>query len=617
MQVSPDRWLRLISCTAALPLTLAAQTSYEPYSFKTLAGAPTTAISSVDGSCKDACFGSPYGIDFDTSGNLYVADSTNHTIRKITPDCIVTTLAGSAGQSGAVDGIGADARFSFPHGVAVGPDDNIYIADAGNCNIRKVTPGGVVTTVAGRLSCGYQDGKVTDALFRAPDGLAVDANGTIWLGDTSNHVIRKITADGNVITFAGEPGVSGSNDGIGTAAHFNQTADLRLDNAGNLYVADRDNHTIRKVTPDAHVTTVAGLAGVAGSTDGSGSAARFSYPQAVAVDSSGDVFVADTMNAIVRKISRAGLVTTVGGMPGIAEYADGVGSAVRFNFLRGIAVRPDGTLYVGDSRNRAIRLGLIASQPVNLSTRVQISGGDKVTIGGFIITGAQKKEVLLRALGPSLSYSGLAPVLTDPILELYDSKGELILSNDNWREGQRSEIEATGIPPRDDREAAIIAMLPAGSYTAIERSNSSSRGTSLIEVYDVSSTDGSQLANISTRGFAGTGDNVMISGFILGNHNGGSRVLVRALGPSLANLGVTDALADPMLELHDGNGAVLTRNDNWKDADQANIEGTGIPPGNDLEPAVVATLPAGAYTAVVTGTKSTSGTALAEIYNLP
>ena len=244
----------------------------------------------------------------------------------------------------------------------------------------------------------------------------------------------------------------------------------------------------------------------------------------------------------------------------------------------------------------------------NISTRLKVQTGDGVLIGGFIVRGAGPKRVLLRAIGPSLSLSGR---LLDPTLEVH-SGATVIASNDNWQSGQKAEIVATGIPPLDARESAIVATLDPGAYTAIVKGVRGGTGLSLVEIYDLDTTTGSNLSNISTRGFVGTGDNVLIGGFIiLGGDS--ARVLMRALGPSLP---VNGALLDPTLELHDSNGNIIASNDNWRENQQFAIQATGIPPTEDAEAAIVSTLPPGSYTVIVRGQNNNTGIALVEAYRL-
>jgi plastocyanin len=250
----------------------------------------------------------------------------------------------------------------------------------------------------------------------------------------------------------------------------------------------------------------------------------------------------------------------------------------------------------------------------NISTRLLVETGDNALIGGFIITGTQPKKVIIRAIGPSLS-SFFPGVLTDPTLELRNSSGGLISSNDNWRTGgQETDIMATTIPPSNDLESAIVATLPANSsaYTAIVRGANNSTGIGVVEAYDMDPTVDSKLANISTRGFVQAGDNVLIGGLIVLGQNP-LRVIVRAIGPSLP---VPGALGDPTLELHDGNGAVIASNDNWRTDQESEINATGVPPSNDLESAIVRNLTPGNYTAIVRGANGTTGIAVVEAYGL-
>ena len=259
------------------------------------------------------------------------------------------------------------------------------------------------------------------------------------------------------------------------------------------------------------------------------------------------------------------------------------------------------------------------SQLLNISTRARVQTGDNVLIGGFIVTGAEPKQVLLRAMGPSMQVNGtpVAGRMSDPTLELRDVSGALIASNDNWIDSQdKAAIEATGIPPNDDRESAIVRTLAPGAYTAILSGKDGNTGIALVEVYDRGLSANSVLANISSRGFVEAADNVMIGGFITGNQPGNTKVLVRAIGPSIKNQ-VPNALDDPTLELFDANGAPIGSNDNWRESsDRAEIESTGIPPGNDSEAAVVRTVTPGNYTAIVRGKNDTSGVGLVEIYNI-
>lgn len=238
-------------------------------------------------------------------------------------------------------------------------------------------------------------------------------------------------------------------------------------------------------------------------------------------------------------------------------------------------------------------------------------------IGGFIITGTAQKKVVVRAVGPSLQAS-LPDALADPVLELHSADGSLIGQNDNWKDDtvQAAELTANQIAPANDFESAMIVLLAPGNYTAAMRGRNGTFGIGLIEVYDLTGTSNSKLANISTRGRVASGENVMIGGFILGGAEGNTKVLVRGIGPSLANAGVDQTLADPTLELRDSNGLLLFANDNWKETQQDAIEQTGIPPNDSSESAILADLPPGAYTVVIAGKEGATGTALIEVYDL-
>jgi pimeloyl-ACP methyl ester carboxylesterase len=254
---------------------------------------------------------------------------------------------------------------------------------------------------------------------------------------------------------------------------------------------------------------------------------------------------------------------------------------------------------------------------LNISTRLRVLGGDNVLIGGFIITGSDPKKVIIRGIGPSLADFGLQGALADPTLELHDGTGSLIFSNDNWKDTQKQEILDTTIPPANDLESAIVATLAPGAYTAIVRGKNNGTGVAVVEAYDLNQAASSKLANISTRGFVDTDNNVMIGGLIVGpTGTAGSTLLVRALGPSLSNFGIQNPLADPVLELHNGNGTAMASNDNWRDTQQANIQFAGIPPSSDLESAIVQTLVPGAYTAIVSGKNNGTGVGLIEVYDL-
>jgi sugar lactone lactonase YvrE len=328
-------------------------------------GAVTTVAGSAgnygaaNGSGGSATFWAPQGLALDAANNIYVADSLNHTIRKITPSGSVTNFAGTSGNFGSADGT-TPARFWLPQSVAADTAGNVYVADSANGTIRRITSAGVVSTLAGSASAGSADGPGSGARFSGPAGAAIDSSGNVYVADTGNGTIRVVTSGGGVSTLAGFPGSFGATDGTNAGAQFYGPQATALDSSGNLYVADTANHTIRKVTSSGVVTTLAGSAGTNGMADGTGSNARFNFPQGLAVDTLGNLYVADTWNHAIRKVTPAGVVTTLAGVPGLYGNIDGTSlgtgtNAARFYCPSGLTVDTAGNVYVADTRNHTVR----------------------------------------------------------------------------------------------------------------------------------------------------------------------------------------------------------------------------------------------------------------------
>ena len=385
-----------------------------------------------------------------------------------------------------------------------------------------------------------------------PVGLAFDSSGMLFVSCQTDGTVQRFATNGSKSTFA---------------SGLARPTGLAFDASGNLFVTERSAGRIAKFAPNGTKTTFA-----SGLTE----------PFGAAVDGAGNLFVADHSQAAIFKYTPNGARST---------FATGLHSPT---FL---SIEPP------------------TGRALNISTRAHIQTGENVLIGGFIVTGSGKKNVIIRGIGPSLVAASVPDALLDPTLELHDHAGALLSMNDNWRDTQQVAIINTGIPPSDDRESAIVASLSPGQYTVIESGKAGGTGVGLVEVYDLAPGGPTMLGNISSRSFVETGSNVMIAGFILGAGNG-AKVLVRALGPSLAQSSVSNFLRNPMVELRDGDGQLVAANDNWRSTQMAAIEATTVPPTNDLESAVVVTLPSGRYTAIVKGQSGGTGVGLIEVYNL-
>ncbi|MGI8957287.1 MAG: hypothetical protein ACR2II_10295 [Chthoniobacterales bacterium] len=507
-----------------------------------------------------------------SAADLFASGTVTGALFQIAPDGTQTTFS----------------TVSTPRGLAFDTAGNLYVADGTALAIIKITPGGVQSTFASGLN--------------DPRGIAFDTAGNLFVCNAGNNEILKFTPAGVQSTFA---------------SGLNRPADIVFDAAGNLFESDRLGGSILKFTSAGVQSTFA---------------TSLNLPAGLAFDSAGNLFEVDQGTATVMKFAPNGTGTTfttleVGDFPiRVAIDANdhvflsdvtGSGVPLIYEFTPG-AVR---TTFVTESEV----VGFLAFKPevtvaavqqlLNISTRLNVLTGDNVLIGGFIITGTAPKEVIVRAIGPSLGALGIANPLADPTLELHAPDGTVI-SNDNWKETQQAEIEAAGFAPGNDLESAILATLEPGAYSAIVRGANGGTGVGLVEAYDLAPTAGT-LANISTRGFVNTGDDVMIGGFIIGGGGASeATVLARGIGPSLTDFGVAGALQNPTLELHNGDGDTVAENDDWKDTQQTEIEATGLSPGDDRESAILSTLPPGAYTAILRGSLDTIGVGLVEVYNL-
>jgi hypothetical protein len=635
------RTIPLLPLVAALALSPAARATSNyttPYAFTTVSGiAGITGLANGQGTI--ALFNTPSSIAVDSGGNVYITDSGNATVRKMSPKGDVTTFAGSPGIMGTQDGTGSAAQFGFLVGLAVDTSGNVYVSDAYYNTIRKITPTGVVTTLAGSAGVtGYANGTGHAAQFNEPADIGVDGNGNVYVADSGNQVIRKVTAAGVVTTLAGTPGISGSANGTGAEAEFNSPDGLTADLAGNAYVADNSN-TIRKVTPAGVVSTIAGIPGVTGSSDGVGSAATFDQPAGMAVDASGNLFVADSVNDTIREITPAGVVTTLAGRVGMPGSSDGTGTAALFNQPLGVTVDAGGNLFVADTYNDTIRKGAAApagmsptggsfpARLINISTRAQVGTGGNILITGFVIGGTGSETLLIRGDGPALTAFSVTGVLAQPTLSVLDSNQNILATNTGWGANAAQVTAAaaqSGAFPltAGSADCALVITLPAGAYTAEVSGVGGTTGVALAEVYEVSST-GTRLINLSTRAQVGTGGNVLIPGFVISG-NGQESLLLRGVGPALAQFGVGGVLAMPELLVFDNSQNTVAADTGWgTNVNAAAIAAAAIQvnafalPMGSADSATLISLSPGAYTMEISGVGNTTGVALAEVYELP
>jgi len=518
------------------------------------------------------------------AGDLYDGGLNSHAIYKFTPAGVKSTFVSNS-----------DPNFNDADWLAFDSKGNLFASTA--TAIAKITPGGTI------------DPSFATGLL--PTGLAFDAAGNLYAGSSSaGGKVFKITPTGTMTQFSNSavPGPIG----------------LAFDRAGNLYVSEQGDGTpgtgkIVKISSNGTVTPFV--------TSG------LKLPQGLAFDSAGNLYEADLGTNTVQKFSSTGSP-----LGAFGTYSPALSAP------RSLAFDRDGNLFIGEFSGNSIRkvapngsssfffphdpltfIGGLAFEPptaqvTNISTRASVQTGQGITIGGFIVTGTDSKTVLLRGLGPTLGQPpfNLAGVLADPTLQLFDGSGSPVRFNDNWKDTQQIPIQSTGLAPPNDLESAILEDLQPGKYTAFLSGKNGTSGIGLVEVYDIDPGVFAELTNVSTRGFVGTGDSVMIAGFITTGGNGSSQVVVRGIGPTLAAppFNITGTLADPVVTLVDQNGTVVKTNDDWKNTQQAAIQATGFAPPNDLESAMVVTVATGKYTAILSGKNGGTGIGLVEVYKL-
>jgi hypothetical protein len=523
------------------------------------------------------------------AGDLYDGGLNSHAIYKFTPAGVQSVFVSNA-----------DPNFHDADWLAFDSKGNLFASTA--TAIAKIAPNGTI------------DPSFATGLI--PTGLAFDAAGNLYAADANAGKVFKITPAGTStptqFNTSPVPGATG----------------LAFDRAGNLYVSELGNGSpgtgvIVRITSNGTVSPFI--------TTG------LDLPSGLAFDSAGNLYEADLGTNTVKKFSSSGsLLDASFGIypPGMALQAP-----------RSLAFDRDGNLYIGEFAGLSIRkvapnesssffaphdanrfIGGIAFEPptaqlANISTRASVQTGQGVTIAGFIVTGTDSKTVVLRGLGPTLSQPpfNIPGTLADPTLQLFDGSGHPMWFNDNWKDTQQTQIQGTGRAPPNDLESAIFQVLPPGNYTAILAGKNGTTGVGLVEVYDISPGVFAELTNVSTRGFVGSGQSVMIGGFITAGGNGSTEVVLRGLGPTLSQppFNLSGTLADPVLGLYDANGNPIASNDNWTQSPQvAQIQASGFAPPNVLESAMVVTVAAGQYTAILSGHGGGMGIGLVEVYKL-
>ncbi len=730
------RSLCLLFAFAAAAAGLRAQSDYAtPYTFTTLAG-QTGVPGYTFATGTSARFTRPLGVVVDASGNLYVADAGSETIMKISPTGVVSPFSGVPINLQAspvlMDGPANTAQFGVLQGICIDASGTLYVTDVGF--VRMISSTGAVTTLAGGAGgLGSGDGVGNQATFGNPQGIAADNKGNLYVADSSDDTIREVViSTQRVSTIAGFYQQFGGTDGTGSSARFSQPNGIAIASNGNMYVTDRGDYTIRMVTPAGVVTTVAGSSGSIGSADGTGAAAQFYSLNGIAVDASGNIFVTEANNTI-RKITSTGMVTTLAGTSNTGGSSNGTGAAALFNDPFGVAVDAAGDMFVADMNNDTIRkryaaadaqpsivtqptalsvaigstaafsvaatgvpvpnyqwlfdgsyvsgatnptltltnvqadnlgnyevvvtnsTGSITSNSVvlsspgvtpvappaqathfaNISTRAQVGTGAGIEIAGFVITGApgSTEQVLIRGVGPTLEEFNIAVPLPQPVLTLFDSSGAQIATNTDWSTSSNAaQISAAAASagafslapdtPGIQADSALLINLSPGAYTAQVTGLGGTSGIALAEVYEIGASS-ANLVNISTRAMVGVGASVEIAGLVIQGTQPAT-VLIRAVGPTLSQFSLTGVLAQPTLSIADSSGNTIATNTGWSTnanaaaiASETTAVGAFALPQGSADCALLLTLPPGTYTAIVSGVGGTSGIALVEAYQAP
>ena len=587
----------LVAAALATALGLPAQGNYAtPYTFTTLSGKAFDE-GNMNGTGTSALFAQPVGLAVDGNGNLYVADSLNQEVRKITSAGIVTTFVDASAIKAALDFTPSNPFMGFdPYGLAVDGAGNVYVSDVGYGAIWMVSSTGVVTPVAGGASAqGVVDGVGNLAGFGNPTGIGVDTSGNVYVAD--GYTLRRIAVGGRVSTLAGDPKLYGYSDGTGGIARFGGLRGLAVDSSGNIFATDDGGFTIRKITSAGVVTTIAGSPDNPGYADGTGSAALFDAPEGIAVDGNDNLYVTVADNTI-RKVTSAGVVTTLAGKDGVSGPADGTGAGALFNGPIGIAVDSAGNLFVADSTDDPIRERYAAA-----------NAAPTITL---------QPTPLSVALGASATFTVQASGVPAP--------------NYQWQVNGANISGATNT----SLTVANVQATSLGSYAVVVSNSvasvtSNSCALSSPGVSPVAAVLQPRLANISSRAYVGAGASMEIAGFVVAGPPGSTdQVLIRGIGPSLAQFGVSGVLNYPVLTLFDSSGAQIavddlswSSNSNFAQIVSAEATTGAFPlPYMSGDAALLVSLAPGSYTAevsassLITESDNTPGVGLAEVYEV-
>jgi kumamolisin len=653
--MSGDQFQCVVSNASGSATSAPASLTVNATGVTTLAGWPGSALV-VNGTGWAARFDEPGGVHADSSANLYVSDSYSNTIRKVTPAGVVSTVAGIAYQSGSTNGPAASATFNGVAGVAIDSAGNLYVADDGNYVIRKIS-GGVVSTLAGTVGTRGDTGN----LLYDPQNLCVDSGGNVYVADGMGNVIRMVSPSGAVTTVAGS-GTAGSLDATGTNAQFKDPTGVAVDPSGNLYVADYGNNTVRKITPAGVVTTIAGISGAAGSTDGKLGVGLMNGPSGVAVNGAGEVYVADSNNNTLRMVTPAGYLSTVAGVAGEAENADGLATAARFNTPGDVAVDANGVLYVADTQNDTLRRVIpaavtgpsITAEPASLT--VNLGSNATFTVG---VSGSAPFTYQWLFNGAVIDGATSASYTVDDAQQSQAGSYTVTVANSSGSVTSTAAVLAVDLPPGypditgqpqsttvafEGTAVLTVAVTGTGPFTyqwyvegiAITGATSSSYTATLPGSYTVAVTNSvasttsspaivspaSRLINISSRALVQTGGQIAIAGFVVEGPTGSTKqLLIRGIGPGLDQFGVTGTLAQPSISLYNSSQTVLASNTGWgTNTDPGQIASLSAQVGafalttGSADSAMLATVTPGDYSVELTGSGGASGVGLIEVY---